>query len=251
MTAAAVFMIVGLAFAQIQQQWAPAAVTDHLQLAGQAAPGASDTSRRRRAGTAPNGVCRMTWVAGADGFKRGWYVVLAKPDTGAWSARVVPSFAALLQLPEMPSVICVDMPIGLPEHTPPGGRLCEVLARSILGPRRPSAFSAVGHQALGCASRDEAHRFSTASGGIGIGAQAWGLAAKLREVDEAMTVERQALVFEVHPEVSFWAMNSQSPDGLRQKVCRRRSRAYRGAGPERRSGRLCRATPAGIAVRPR
>ena len=37
-------MIVGLAFAQMQQQWASAAVTDHLQLAGQAAPGASDTS---------------------------------------------------------------------------------------------------------------------------------------------------------------------------------------------------------------
>ena len=37
-------MIVGLAFAQMQQQWASAAVTDHLQLAGQAASGASDTS---------------------------------------------------------------------------------------------------------------------------------------------------------------------------------------------------------------
>ena len=153
----------------------------------------------------------MTWVAGADGFKNGWYVVLANLDTDAWSARVVPSFAALLELPETPSVVCVDMPIGLPEHTPPGGRQCEAMARSVLGPRRSSVFSAVGRQALGCASRAEADGLSTASGGIGIGAQAWGLAAKLREVDDAMTVERQAFVFEVHPEVSFWAMNGRCP----------------------------------------
>ena len=145
-------------------------------------------SRRCRSWKAPEGVCRMTWVAGADGFKKGWYVVLANLDTDAWSARVVPSFATLLELPETPSVVCVDMPIGLPEHTPPGGRQCEAMARSVLGPRRSSVFSAVGRQALGCASRAEADGLSTGSGGIGIGAQAWGLAAKLREVDHAMTV---------------------------------------------------------------
>jgi predicted RNase H-like nuclease len=159
----------------------------------------------------------MTWIAGADGFKRGWYVVLANTETKAWSARVVPSFAALLELPETPSVVCVDMPIGLPEHTPPGGRQCEAKARSVLGPRRSSVFSVVGRQALGCASRAEADGLSTGSGGIGIGDHAWGLAAKLREVDAAMTVERQALVFEVHPEVSFWAMNGQSPMAFKKK----------------------------------
>jgi predicted RNase H-like nuclease len=154
----------------------------------------------------------MTWVAGADGFKSGWYVVLANLDTYEWSARVVPSFAALLGgLVEKPSVICVDIPIGLPEHTPPGGRQCDAMARNVLASRRSSVFSPVGRQALGRTTRVEAHRLSTSSGGIGIGAQAWGLAAKLREVDDAMTVERQALVFEVHPEVSFWAMNGRSP----------------------------------------
>lgn len=160
----------------------------------------------------------MTWVAGADGFKRGWYVVLANLETDVWSARVVPSFVALLELPETPSVVCVDMPVGLPEHTPPGGRRCEEMARSVLGPPRCfSVFSAVGRQALGCPSQAEADRLSTASGGIGISATAWGLAPKLREVDNAMTVERQALIFEVHPEVSFWAMNGQSPMAFNKK----------------------------------
>ena len=64
------------------------------------------------------------------------------------------------------------------------------------------------------------------AGGLGIGAQAWGLSKKLREVDEAMTPERQRLVHEVHPEVSFWALNGSKPmtygkksaEGARERV---------------------------------
>jgi predicted RNase H-like nuclease len=45
------------------------------------------------------------------------------------------------------------------------------------------------------------------AGGVGVGAQAWGLAKKLREADEAMTPQQQRTIYEVHPEVSFWALN--------------------------------------------
>ena len=38
----------------------------------------------------------MTWVAGADGFKRGWRVVLCEVETDTWSTRDVPAFAELL-----------------------------------------------------------------------------------------------------------------------------------------------------------
>ena len=37
-------MIIGLPFAQMQQQWASLPITDHLQLGGQSATAASDTS---------------------------------------------------------------------------------------------------------------------------------------------------------------------------------------------------------------
>ena len=43
-------------------------------------------------------------------------------------------------------------------------------------------------------------------GGIGVGAQAWGLAKKLREVDDLMSPEKQVLIYEVHPELSFREM---------------------------------------------
>jgi predicted RNase H-like nuclease len=103
------------------------------------------------------------------------------------------------------------MPIGLHEHTPKGGRECESLARGLLGPRRSSVFSALGRQTLACLNQADAHATSVAGGGIGIGAQAWGLAAKLREVDGATSTAQQIVVFEVHPELCFWAMNGGQP----------------------------------------
>lgn len=153
----------------------------------------------------------MPWIAGADGFKNQWCVVLQNVETGELLARICPSFAGLLTLAEVPSVVTVDIPIGLPEVTRPGGRLCEQQARKILGSRASSVFSAVGRAALRATSRAEADQVSRDAGGLGIGAQAWGLAEKLREADAAMTPERQRLVREVHPEVSFWAMNGRSP----------------------------------------
>jgi len=105
--------------------------------------------------------------------------------------RDVPAFSELLKLREAPAIVCVDMPIGLHEHAPPGGRECESLARGLLGPRRSSVFSALGRQTLACLNQADAHATSVAGGGIGIGAQAWGLAAKLREVDGAMSTARQ------------------------------------------------------------
>jgi predicted RNase H-like nuclease len=153
----------------------------------------------------------MTWVAGADGFRRGWRVVLCEIETDTWSMRDVPAFGELLKLREAPAIVCVDMPIGLHEHTPTGGRKCESLARGLLGPRRASVFSALGRESLACLNRADAHATSVAAGGVGVGAQAWGLAAKLREVDGAMSTKRQTVVFEVHPELCFWAMNGRQP----------------------------------------
>jgi predicted RNase H-like nuclease len=50
------------------------------------------------------------------------------------------------------------------------------------------------------------------AGGIGVGAQAWGLRKKLLEVDALMTPSRQNVVREVHPEVSFCTMKGRTLD---------------------------------------
>jgi predicted RNase H-like nuclease len=70
------------------------------------------------------------WVAGVDGCKAGWVVVLHDSARNTFAARIVPDFAAVLALPEASSVIAVDVPIGLLATAPAGGRACEVLANT-------------------------------------------------------------------------------------------------------------------------
>jgi predicted RNase H-like nuclease len=122
-------------------------------------------------------------------------------------ARVV-TLRELLSLSEDPKIVALDLPIGLPDITLPGGRSCERLARSLLGWRRArSVFSAVGRRALQADTRAEADEINRKGGGVGIGAQAWGLSKKLREVDALITPDRQQLIREIHPEVSFAEMS--------------------------------------------
>ena len=117
----------------------------------------------------------MGWVAGVDGFKSEWCVVLLNLATGELRARIVATFAELLVITEGPLTVCVDIPIGLLDHAPAGGRTCEREARRVLGPRASSVFSALGRAALNGSSRLEANNINRGAGGIGIGAQAWGL----------------------------------------------------------------------------
>jgi predicted RNase H-like nuclease len=148
----------------------------------------------------------MVWLCGVDGFKSEWCAVLRRLDTHEFIVHVLP-FKGLLNLPGNPKIIAVDLPIGLPEVTLPGGRTCERLARERLGWHRArSVFSAIGRRALDATTRVQADRLSREKGGIGIGAQTWGLAKKLREVDAVMTPARQRVIREVHPELSFREM---------------------------------------------
>jgi predicted RNase H-like nuclease len=148
----------------------------------------------------------MVWVCGVDGFKNRWCAVLRNFDTGEFRARVV-SLQDLLGFPENPAVIAVDVPIGLLDVTPPGGRTCERLARAILGAHRArSVISTVGRVALAADTRAEADLLSKKAGGIGVSANSWGLKEKLLEVDTAMTPDLQQVIHEVHPELSFCEM---------------------------------------------
>ena len=56
---------------------------------------------------------------------------------------------------------------------------------------------------------EEACRLSTSAHGKSMSKQAYEIIAKIREVDDLMTPELQTWVFEVHPEVSFYALNGR------------------------------------------
>jgi len=156
----------------------------------------------------------MTWIAGVDGCRAGWFVVLRDLKTGETRHRLVDNFAELLDVPEQPKAISIDIPIGLADEAARGGRLCDREARALLGRRGASVFPPPARAALAGASYADALRLNRESSGEGIGLsrQAHGLFLKLKEVDELMTPALQSRVFETHPELVFMEMNGgESP----------------------------------------
>lgn len=154
------------------------------------------------------------WVAGVDGCRAGWFVVLRCPPTREVRRCVVDDVQALLDLPEQPAVIAIDMVIGLPDAARTGGRDCDRAARKLLGwPRSSSVFSPPVRDALQTTTYAEALMVNRASSddGIGLSIEAYNLFPKLRELDELMTAELQERFCEVHPEVSFYTLNDERP----------------------------------------
>ena len=154
------------------------------------------------------------WVAGADGCPDGWLVVLRQPETQTVRRRVVPNVASLLDLPEAPAMVGVDMVIGCPDRAEPGGRRCDRAARRLLGhPRSASVFSPPARNALKADTYEEAQRRNRASGpdAPGLSKQTFYLMPKIRALAVRMTPARQERVREVHPELAFYAMNGDAP----------------------------------------
>jgi predicted RNase H-like nuclease len=153
----------------------------------------------------------MTTVAGVDGCKGGWVVVL-HGGNGPPEWRVERHFRDVLALPERPSVIAVDIPIGLLEAAERRGRNCDREARKLLGsPRGSSVFSPPVRAALQCDVYADANRVNRQSSVdlIGISQQCFGLRRKLCEVDALISPELQDTVYEVHPELCFFQMAGQ------------------------------------------
>ena len=80
-------------------------------------------------------------IAGVDGCKAGWIVVILQPDSPARAeAKVFENFTNLAGALNPDSIIAVDMPIGLPERASKGGRAPDWAAKEFLGPRKGSVF---------------------------------------------------------------------------------------------------------------
>ncbi|MBI4550280.1 MAG: DUF429 domain-containing protein [Candidatus Omnitrophica bacterium] len=149
-------------------------------------------------------------VAGIDGARGGWCLVLKDLDTGEISGRVLRTFDEALDLPQNPRIVAVDMPIGLLNRAEPGGRLCDREARKFLGrPRQTSVFSPPVRPALEAASYRAALKLNRASSpsAIGISIHCYGLFRKLREIDRRMTPALQRRFREAHPEICFSLLN--------------------------------------------
>jgi predicted RNase H-like nuclease len=151
------------------------------------------------------------WLAGMDGCRSGWVVAFVRPAGGEARVRIVSHFTGVLAAPEAPAVIAVDIPIGLPERTGPGGRAAESAVRALIGARQSSVFSVPSRAALAALDYGEACRIalSTSQPPRKVSKQLFMLAPKIREVDACLRGDAAAAAraFEVHPELAFWRLN--------------------------------------------
>lgn len=156
----------------------------------------------------------MSLVAGADGCPGGWIIVLRDPEHGTVRADFAPTFRQLLRRTSEAETVGVDIPIGLLDRAQPGGRECDRAARRLLGPgRSASVFSPPVRPALRATDYVQALAINRRSSeaAVGISRQTFLIAPRIREADDAMTPELQSRVREVHPEVTFAALNGGRP----------------------------------------
>ena len=80
----------------------------------------------------------VAYVIGVDGCAGGWIAALRRDGRGEVDYQRVARLEELFAGTSTPSVVAVDMPIGLLER---GARQCDVEARRLLGVRRSSVFT--------------------------------------------------------------------------------------------------------------
>jgi len=112
--------------------------------------------------------------------------------------------------------VCVDIPIGLSEGAEP--RACDVAARRLLGPRASSIFAPPARPCLAAESYEEASRVNFRCTGRKLNKQSFFITDKIRQVDDLITPAMQRRIREIHPEVTFHALNGDRPLGYNKKT---------------------------------
>jgi predicted RNase H-like nuclease len=166
---------------------------------------------------------RRMWVAGVDGCRAGWMAALmAVDDPASIRVRVVPALVEILDGPERPCIVAVDMPIGLPDRTEGSGRAPERLIRPLLGQRQSSVFAIPSRSAVHAKDYGAACTLALATSEPPrkVSRQGFNLFPKIREIDLLLRARPDLIsrVFEVHPELVFWSLNGRKALGEPKKV---------------------------------
>jgi predicted RNase H-like nuclease len=163
------------------------------------------------------------WVAGVDGCPMGWLAVFRSLDGKPPYAQLFANFDDVIAAG--PSVIAVDIPIGLPATSQRGGRTADREARSVLGSQRQSSvFPAPSRATLSAATFQEGCEIELRNSRPPkkISQQVFNIFRKIREIDDLARRHRN-LIYECHPEVSFCMMNGNVPMRLPKKVSMRKN----------------------------
>src|SRR5947208_13629131 len=127
-------------------------------------------------------------VAGADACRasEGWVCFKVEGTSLATSVAVIELPSLLKNRPSDLACLAIDIPIGLLD----GSRACDKAARKLLGqPRGTSVFAAPCRASLAGKDHSDASAINTRITGRGLSQQAWGIAPKIKQVDDAMTAD--------------------------------------------------------------
>jgi predicted RNase H-like nuclease len=165
-------------------------------------------------------------TVGIDGCRAGW--VWCRRGASGWDGGVAASIDALTPVLDTAALALIDMPIGLVSQGP-DERACDRAARALLGrPRASSVFRPPCRAALAAGDYAGACAINRRCTGVALSQQTWHIAAKIRELDRALTAapglcER---LLEAHPELCFWGLaggrpmahNKRTPQGQAERV---------------------------------
>jgi len=158
----------------------------------------------------------MEYIGGIDGCKEAWILVSMETDTRCllWSKhnRLLDLLAKMRAM----KIVGIDIPIGLPEKGP---RACDKKARTLLGKRGSSVFPAPVHAVLRAKDYKSACDVRFGIEGKKMSQQAWAIVPKIDEVDLLLRQrpEYRSVLYEVHPEVSFYFMGNNKPNRYSKK----------------------------------
>ncbi|MGW7001934.1 DUF429 domain-containing protein [Streptomyces sp. NPDC054933] len=146
-------------------------------------------------------------VLGVDACASGWVGIVLRDGRfhGAYAARDLDMLLA--EVPDA-AVIGIDMPLGLLETA--AWRRADLLAANWLGRQRSRVFRVAPRPIWEEADYTTANLRCREVTGSGLSRQAWALKGKLREANSRREHGDHRL-HEVHPEVSFAAMNDGRP----------------------------------------
>ncbi len=150
----------------------------------------------------------MARIAGVDGCPGGWLCVSLDTTSNRFEVNIFRMATELLAHDPFIEIMAVDMPIGLPAS---GRRRCDEEARTLLQNRHPCVQNAPIRPALYAPSRLAASAITQSRADREVGAHEWSLYPKIINLDLAITPLHQRWCFEIHPEVSFYAWNNNTP----------------------------------------
>lgn len=161
---------------------------------------------QRRRGGGPDLPYRL--IAGVEPCPGGWLVVGARLQgitAFPVEPEVFPTFAEILDYRPAYDVVAIHCHLSFPEEDTEGGRTCDKEARKLLGWPRSGAIG----------SPPSRHYMRTgdleARSQKGLNPINARMMKRYAEVAEEMQPYRQRQVFEVHPELSFYQLNDDTP----------------------------------------